>query len=1413
MFRRLGVRGKVLATLVVPALVMIIAAAYITWTSIESALRAQQTADLVAALEQQDDAGTAFAQERALTIAASAPCIPGQNPCNSDEAKGLLLQGMPERTEDGKVVKEDGEIVYAFPSAQEQTNDALDERDAQFKALDTSFLDPRVKGAIDQTIYDRAEVLEVQRKVRDQSIAEQQVTRAYNIFIDDSVDVMTQLADTTANRDLGERIRAHQLLDELMLTNTYERPLIGNLLTASAVAQRDGKEIDRSIVLRALEQITLGDIQEEEANLALDKIPGERQVPPMDGSVGTVRTLILQGNEQDLMQNTALASSFGAESATWVEETRIVRDQIREDALSLAESQAREAFNTALITGGIAIGALAFSIITALVIARRLVSPLRRLTQAAGVVRDRLPTLVEQVSVPGQAPTMDLDPINVESSDEIGQLAAAFNDVNRTTIEVAREQAALRGSIAEMFVNVARRDQVLLNRQLAFLDDLERSEEDPTTLSNLFRLDHLATRMRRNAESLLVLAGIDSGRRVRQPMPVSDVIRTASSEIELYDRVRLNLVSDPMMLGHNALNAAHLLAELLENATMFSEPHTPVEVSTERTEDFVSVTVRDHGLGMTPEEIAEANTKVASHAASDAVGAQRLGLFVVGRLADRLGAGVEFGTGTESTGTIVTVRFPAVLFLPDNSLPLPQPTDPLEASTQAAAARVGGMPDGFAGPTPPVAPAAPGTTSFPMAGSDSMPPTPRRPQVTAPAGSMGTPAMPEPPAAVPVDLDALTDGTTALGMPRRRQSTPTTGMQTTPTGSIVLPEIQTPTMPDIAPGDEAGWTPPQDVAQGNSLPSRASAKKQQEEAEAAAAAEAAAVFEETSPAPVNVDQRSALFSSFRSMNTIDGAESQSLQLDPVTQDPASLPGGPDTDIMRFPAAAGVRPPTNGIPQQQRPPTNGIPQQQRPMTASQPQVRPGHVPPSAAFGAQPLDADDDGRYEALPAFEELMQDLPSRRSVREAKPAGKRGLFGRKPGQPATGELRTYQPDVQPEAQHALTSRAPISSVPQPTAVPQPAPAAPSTASEAAPADYMPADYSPANYSPADYAPTDYAPTDYAPRDYAPTDYAPREHAPADHAPTDYTPAVSSAPTPAPAAPAAPPEPYQRGYQEGYQRAMEETRAHTVVNPETSAVPRTAVPAPEPATSPVHSRASQAAVPLVGGPATEAVPMPPADATRPPVASAAPAPQMYAPAPAVETPSPSPSSGGVEFRDPYPTGAVYDPSYGDPASLTRRTPGSDSDGTNPLDREYVRDSVEARSEWVASATLYEEMTSLLNRGAYQEDDVSDSYRPETVSTVSASAGGAAPTGLTRRTRGASGTGADPAVEKHSARIERDPEQLRSRLSAFQSATVRGRDEAVDQSGTEHDPGNKNDEGGSTWSPSTMNDVPDSAPQPR
>ncbi|HMO11951.1 MAG TPA: nitrate- and nitrite sensing domain-containing protein, partial [Actinotalea sp.] len=355
---------------------------------------------------------------------------------------------------------------------------------------------------------------------------------------------------------------------------------------------------------------------------------------------------------------------------------RAVVDRIMSDATAAASAAQRQMILT--IAAGAA--AVLLSLVVGVVLARRITRPLRRLTRAAAQVRDELPRLVEQVAVPGQVPDMSIAEIPVSSSDEVGRLAAAFNEANSTTLRAAQEQAALRGSIAEMFVNVARRDQVLLNRQLTFIDALERSEEDPKVLADLFRLDHLATRMRRNAESLLVLAGIDTGRRLRDTLPLSDVVRTASSEIEHYERVVLELPIDPLMLGHTALPAAHLIAELLENATMFSEPGSPVHVSTGRDETHVVITVVDQGLGMSADEIEQSHAKIRSSSPSEVLGAQRLGFFVVGRIAARLGAQVELSAGPYGTGTMATVRLPLVLFVDVADVPLATPTLPPAAT-------------------------------------------------------------------------------------------------------------------------------------------------------------------------------------------------------------------------------------------------------------------------------------------------------------------------------------------------------------------------------------------------------------------------------------------------------------------------------------------------------------------------------------------------------------------------------------------------------------------------------------------------------------------------------------------------------------------------------------------------------------
>ncbi len=280
--------------------------------------------------------------------------------------------------------------------------------------------------------------------------------------------------------------------------------------------------------------------------------------------------------------------------------------------------------------------------------------------------------MVERMLTPGEGPGVVVQPIVVESRDEIGRLAEAFNTVNDVTVQVAQEQAALRASIAEMFVNVARRNQVLLGRQLSQLDKMEAREEDPDVLDSLFKLDHLATRMRRNAESLLVLAGIDSTRRLRSTLPLSDVIRTAVGEIEAFDRIDLSMSEDPEVSGRHALTVAHLLAELLENATHFSNPDTRVVVSASVSGHGVDVTVTDYGLGMSEAELGDANDKIAHPPVAEIAVSQRLGLFVVGRLAARLGATVELRRG-RAAGTVVAVALPTTVF---EGMVAPEPVEP-----------------------------------------------------------------------------------------------------------------------------------------------------------------------------------------------------------------------------------------------------------------------------------------------------------------------------------------------------------------------------------------------------------------------------------------------------------------------------------------------------------------------------------------------------------------------------------------------------------------------------------------------------------------------------------------------------------------------------------------------------------------
>jgi hypothetical protein len=315
---------------------------------------------------------------------------------------------------------------------------------------------------------------------------------------------------------------------------------------------------------------------------------------------------------------------------------------LKDDVLASATVSKVEAQQEATLVTVVMALVLALGIGLSLLQARSMARPLVVLERAALEVADeQLPGVVERL----QEAAEDVDlaavtlqaaaPVPIRSRDEIGRLAEAFNAVHRVAVRVAVEQAALRRSIGDIFLNLARRSQVLVDRQLELIDQLEQ-EADDDSLEQLFRLDHLATRMRRNAENLIVLSGgAVTGRRLTQPARLLDVIRGAMSEVEDYQRVELLPIDEVAVTGHAVADVVHLLAELIENATSFSPPGTQVQIAGQQAAGGYVLEIEDRGLGMTDDELLEANERLANPPAIDFAVARVLGLYVVGRLGQR----------------------------------------------------------------------------------------------------------------------------------------------------------------------------------------------------------------------------------------------------------------------------------------------------------------------------------------------------------------------------------------------------------------------------------------------------------------------------------------------------------------------------------------------------------------------------------------------------------------------------------------------------------------------------------------------------------------------------------------------------------------------------------------------------------
>ena len=326
---------------------------------------------------------------------------------------------------------------------------------------------------------------------------------------------------------------------------------------------------------------------------------------------------------------------------------------------SLEQGASQSEVLTAAVTGAVLLLVLGLTII----VARSLVDPLRRLqADALDVATVRLPARVAELSEPTD-PTVSLDvePISVQSTDEIGKVARAFDQVHREAVRLAGNEAMLRGNLSAMFISLSRRSVPLIERLARMIDSLEQNEDDPDRLSNLFSMDHLVTRMRRNSENLLVLAGEEPVRKWSEPVPLSDVARAAMAEIEQYSRVVLNIQPGVVVSGQAATDVVHLLAEIIENATMFSPRDTPVHVSGhEVSSGGVLLEVRDSGVGVSPTRLAEMNWRLENPPVVDVSVSRHMGLFAVSRLAARHGVRVRLRAASPE-GLIALVWLPGTL--------------------------------------------------------------------------------------------------------------------------------------------------------------------------------------------------------------------------------------------------------------------------------------------------------------------------------------------------------------------------------------------------------------------------------------------------------------------------------------------------------------------------------------------------------------------------------------------------------------------------------------------------------------------------------------------------------------------------------------------------------------------------------
>jgi signal transduction histidine kinase len=516
------------------------------------------------------------------------------------------------------------------------------------------------------------------------------VLRSYSELISGLLDIGDEAASEPTDRDLTRMRLAVNTLARVKDQMSVKRAIMAAALeTGELTADRQRALLAAEAELAAARSDYTKFATAAQQRMYDDTVIG-LVVDIGNGMVESVLNRAQEGEPLDGLDPAQwdVAATYTVNLVGQVQDAVLIQLRQRTDALA---GQAREAasWDAAIVLGVLLVGGA-----LAAIIARSLLRPLRTLRRTAlDVAEHRLPAAVEEILADpdprpeGARQLRGVAPVPVYSREELGEVARAFDVVHGQAVRLAGEQALLRENVNAMFVNLSRRSQELVERQLSVLDRMEADEQDPDTLGGLFELDHLATRMRRNSENLLVLSGQDLGQAVAGAIAAEEVIGATLSEVEHYQRVEIASTPDLAVRGHAVSDLVHVISELLENATEYSGPDAPVTlVSSATVAGDWRIEITDRGAGMPPAEISRSNARLARPPDVDVEVSRRMGLYVVARLAYRHDIGVRLGASIEG-GLTATVIVPAALVTE-----VPEPTEPAELPEPMAEAPPGPEP-------------------------------------------------------------------------------------------------------------------------------------------------------------------------------------------------------------------------------------------------------------------------------------------------------------------------------------------------------------------------------------------------------------------------------------------------------------------------------------------------------------------------------------------------------------------------------------------------------------------------------------------------------------------------------------------------------------------------------------------------